>query len=265
MIAFYENLEYTYEARIGHGMNFSPHLHKEAEIIYIIQGNLTVQANSVFKTLYANEIAIILPNTIHGYQCPQACEIGILIFDVNLAGDYIHILTHNDCKNPFIRNSTVHKELLHCIKAIINEKGTNEIQVVKGYLTVILGRVLPMLKLSPISLMDGCNLMQKILLYVMEHYREPISLKVLAHTLGTSTYYISRIFADKIGCNFNYYVNSLRISHAQHLLKNKSIPITTVAFECGFESQRSFNRAFKQICNVTPRDYRKLTYDTATI
>lgn len=257
MIAFYENLDYTYEARIGRGLDFSPHLHKEAEIIYVLSGSITVQVNTLYRTLSANEIAMILPNTIHSYQCTADCEIGILIFDVNLAGDYTHLLTQSDCKNPFLEYRSDHRELLHCIKSIVREKGTKETPVVKGYITVILGRIIPRLTLSPVTITDSSNLMQKMLVYVTEHYREPLSLQVLSHALGTSTYYISRIFSDKIGCNFNFYVNSLRVNHAKDLLKNKSLPITMVAYECGFESQRSFNRVFRQICKATPRDYRR--------
>ena len=40
-------------------------------------------------------------------------------------------------------------------------------------------------------------------------------------------------------------------------LENSQDSITNISLNCGFESQRTFNRAFKDRFKLTPREYRK--------
>ena len=57
-------------------------------------------------------------------------------------------------------------------------------------------------------------------------------------------------------CNFNKYVNGVRLNYAVAALENTQDTITNICFECGFESQRTFNRVFKERYKISPSDYR---------
>lgn len=57
--------------------------------------------------------------------------------------------------------------------------------------------------------------------------------------------------------NFNHFVNTLRVDEAKRLLKSSPIPIIDVAFEAGFNSKPSFNRAFKELTGSSPSEYRR--------
>lgn len=49
----------------------------------------------------------------------------------------------------------------------------------------------------------------------------------------------------------------MRIAEAQRLLvKAPALPITEVAYACGFESLATFYRFFKSICGVAPGEFR---------
>ena len=52
------------------------------------------------------------------------------------------------------------------------------------------------------------------------------------------------------------YVNGVRLNYAVSLLDSTNKPITEICFESGFESQRTFNRVFKERYKVTPSEYR---------
>ena len=56
---------------------------------------------------------------------------------------------------------------------------------------------------------------------------------------------------------FIEYLNSVRIGLACKLLADKKYNIVSVAYEVGFNNLGNFNRQFKKIKNMTPRDYRK--------
>lgn len=60
--------------------------------------------------------------------------------------------------------------------------------------------------------------------------------------------------------NFFEYINSLRITEAMELLKDKGksrLTIIEVAYQVGFNNKVSFNAAFKKQTGVTPTEYRK--------
>jgi len=80
----------------------------------------------------------------------------------------------------------------------------------------------------------------------------------VAKQIGTNRSYVSNIINDKIGCNFNQFVNNYRINEAKVLLKRTpELSITEVSELSGFGSVSSFLRIFKSFENYTPTEFRK--------
>ena len=52
------------------------------------------------------------------------------------------------------------------------------------------------------------------------------------------------------------YVIRLRLKNAATLLEHSSIGITEIAFQCGFNDSNYFSRKFRDMMDVSPRDYR---------
>lgn len=127
--------------------------------------------------------------------------------------------------------------------------------VVKAYLQIIMDGVWELLR--PIKETD-CprDLSYRALQYMTNHFREPLSLQSVAHDLGVSQTYLSSVFSKKLNMSFPRCLNILRVELARDMLRHTRQPITTILYECGYESSRSFNRAFMELCGVTPRDYR---------
>lgn len=53
------------------------------------------------------------------------------------------------------------------------------------------------------------------------------------------------------------YINGIRIAKAEELLIGTDMPITDIAYMCGFSYSNYFARKFKQITGENPRDERK--------
>lgn len=126
--------------------------------------------------------------------------------------------------------------------------------IAKGYLLALLSELL-----SGTTLIDApadSDNVKNLLIYCTEHYTEPLSLDKISQELHLSKYYISHIFSDKLHVSFTNFINSLRVEHACTYLE-KGTNITEVALSSGFSSIRTFNRAFIQQMNITPRDYMK--------
>lgn len=75
--------------------------------------------------------------------------------------------------------------------------------------------------------------------------------------LGVSKFALSRVFSGTFHRNFNQYLNDVRINYACFRLENTADTITEIYLDSGFESQRTFNRVFKERFGITPGEYRK--------
>lgn len=93
--------------------------------------------------------------------------------------------------------------------------------------------------------------------YISEHYREDISLSVLAEMVNISPVYLSRLFKKEEGINFLDYLNQYRIEIAKGLLKEISYNVLDVAVLSGFRNNKYFSKIFKKSVGITPSEYRK--------
>lgn len=87
-----------------------------------------------------------------------------------------------------------------------------------------------------------------------------LTLSDLASMLGTNQSYMSAFLNQKLGLNFNDYLNSLRIQYASKLLLNpeKKYSMEQVFEMSGFNSKSTFYTAFKKHAGVSPAAFVKL-------
>lgn len=87
-----------------------------------------------------------------------------------------------------------------------------------------------------------------------------LSLNGLAEMTGVSPHSLSRVINEGYGMNFNDYVNSYRIQEFKRLVQLEEFQnhtLLAIAFEVGFNSKSAFNRSFKKLESLTPREYLK--------
>ena len=71
--------------------------------------------------------------------------------------------------------------------------------------------------------------------------------------MGFSEAYFSKFFKKIAGMTFSQYLNRVKVEEAVRLLReNKGLPVTEIAFRCGFNTIRNFNRIFKEVTGCTP-------------
>jgi YesN/AraC family two-component response regulator len=92
--------------------------------------------------------------------------------------------------------------------------------------------------------------------YCIAHHTENLSLDVLEKKLHINKYYISHIMNQKLNMGFNDYVISIRVSNACKYLTRTDKSITKISDLVGFNTLRTFNRAFAKQLGMTPSQYR---------
>ena len=76
--------------------------------------------------------------------------------------------------------------------------------------------------------------------------------------MNVSESYFSRYFKRQAGMTFSQYLNVVRIEKAVQIINAEpDLKVTDVMSRCGFNTIRSFNRAFKLFTGYTPRTIPK--------
>ena len=80
----------------------------------------------------------------------------------------------------------------------------------------------------------------------------------MATALGTNTTYISASLNGTLSTTFPAFVMSYRIRYAQDLMrKDPRMRLSQVAEESGFTNEKTFLRAFKASCGLTPSEWKQ--------
>lgn len=85
-----------------------------------------------------------------------------------------------------------------------------------------------------------------------------LTLNELANYTGLTQKIISAVLNQQVRKNFNEFVNQYRLAAVKKKLLesgNEHLTITGIAFECGFNSQATFQRVFKQTTGVSPTQF----------
>ena len=105
------------------------------------------------------------------------------------------------------------------------------------------------------SLIDGH--VERVLLYMQNHYHENIRISDVASALYMDEGYLYNIFAKKTGISPKAYLSRLRIERAKQLLMNTDYSVTEIARSVGYTDVLCFSRFFKTHTGVSPQGFRK--------
>lgn len=111
---------------------------------------------------------------------------------------------------------------------------------------------------------DDLSIIEKKLKEAMEKdhlYLHPnLNIQLLAQHICSTPKMVSAILNNHMTTGFNDFVNAYRIEAFKKMLMNpesEKFSLTGIAFDCGFNSQATFQRAFKQMNGMSPTEYKK--------
>lgn len=98
--------------------------------------------------------------------------------------------------------------------------------------------------------------LMRICRYLEDARHSQIRLADVAAVAHLSPAATSRFFRHATGTTLTQYVLRLRIEAACRLLLDTDLPITDITTQAGFTNQSYFNRTFRRVTGVQPREYR---------
>ena len=98
---------------------------------------------------------------------------------------------------------------------------------------------------------------KKLMVYIHEHYRQPLSVEELAQVVPVSKRACFRLFREQLHTTPADYIRSYRLQKACALLAHGSDTVTQIAYQCGLGSSSYFGKVFRETYHCTPLEYRK--------
>jgi AraC family transcriptional regulator len=93
--------------------------------------------------------------------------------------------------------------------------------------------------------------------YLLQHFREDISLQQVAAHCHMSPFHFSRVFKAILQASPHQYLLGIRLHQAKLLLDGSATPVADIAFDCGFNSPEHFATAYRKRYGVSPTSYRR--------
>jgi AraC-like DNA-binding protein len=254
---FYELNHQALRVHYGQNLTFYPHFHNHLEFYASLGGQTRVVVEDKERVLETGDVAVIWPNRVHSYTALGSTSHCIGIVDMSLIHEYAPALIQHDCPDPFLPRERVHPDVMRCLDSLAQPEQLPE-PLRRAYLNVLIGRLLEQLPLIERAQPLGHDTLRDLMTFIDAHVTEPLSLERLSRELYLNKYYISKLFAQRIGCSLRTYINAIRVDKACALLSDPSVTMLQIMEACGFESERTFYRAFKAQCGMTPNHYRSL-------
>jgi AraC family transcriptional regulator len=105
--------------------------------------------------------------------------------------------------------------------------------------------------------MNNQHVLEIAIKYIETHLNEDIGLEDVARETGYSYYHMTRLFKIVVGETVGNYITKRRLSNSTKELIYTKKKIIDIAIESGYNSSESYSRAFKEVYNISPLEYRK--------
>ncbi len=252
------------------------HYHPEVQISYIVEGTGTRIIGNSIGRFNNNELYVIGSNIPHIFKSDKSYyEKG-----TKLSHAISFYFTENAFGEQFFNlpETKELKELLGNSKKIVYFEGSAALEIKNEFMLItktegfekiqmFLGILYKIAKMHDQKLLSKTayeqrntekygNRINSIFDYVINNYEKPISLERASEIANLSTTAFCRFFKERTRKSFMEFVNEVRVGEACKLLANRDLNISQVCYEVGFNNISNFNRKFKEIINLTPKQYR---------
>ncbi len=230
--------------------------YNQLKLCYVLDGILEVEIEGRKRIVNQGDICLIFPNIPHTFL-PSSATALIAIIDNNFIQSYQEILLHQKPKNAVLTKDGLNREIKYLFQQIydvyIHDSAFRN-TILYSLINALFGTLIISCKTVPRNSKN--ELIEKIIVYLSEHFTSKITLDDIAKEFGYNKYYISHIISESLFCNFSALINIYRIGLAQNLLIYTNKSISNIASECGFQNQTSFSRVFSKRVGLSPGKFR---------
>lgn len=251
------------------------HSHNYFEFVYVLHGRAIHYAENKKAMIIEGDYFLIDINHSHSYQTATPNENFTLIncmfmpsyLDRTLANAhrfndlinrYLLTINSNNLEREPTQNiyHDTDKKILFLMQQMLYEQNDDlreRAEILRSYLSCALIYLIR----NEISGNDNQDIVSFIKNYVITNYSRQISLSEICKNVNYSLSNVSVLFSKHVGMSFRDYLKRVRIKKACELLEKSAKSITEIANLVGYVDPAFFYRIFKEIMQVTPKEYRQ--------
>jgi len=258
---------------------FYPHLHRHEEIqlTLIIQGEGTLLIGNNMHSFGPNEVYLIGANMPHGFKSDASYflpdskkKVHTLTVFFNTRGKLANLFDLPELKNIYSffscnsRGFRVPEHFFTDISGrILSIKYANGIDQLIQFFQLLkslsaIENICPLTsgeEPGNFSDHEGVRI-SNIYNFIMAHFNRDITLEEVAATAYMTPQAFCRYFKKHTRVTFVRFLNDVRINEAcKKLLDGAYDSVSSVAYDCGFNSITNFNRVFKSTIGKSPKEY----------
>ena len=236
------------------------HHHDFYEIYFFLSGRVDYLVEGINYTLNPGDLMLISPMELHRPTvAPEEAYERVVLW---INAEYLRKKTEGTeflerCFQPghnlFHVSRTQIPELIRRLAGEFGGQEGGAALYAEGLLLQLLAELLRLAAGSGEAgeARQSSPLIESVLHYIGEHYREEISLDELAERFYVSKYHLSHLFRQTVGVSVYRYVLLKRLQHARQLLSEGESP-GSAGRASGFPEYSGFYRAFRQVYGTSP-------------
>ena len=280
---YFENLTFpggkkiNVSERIDSKFSDTLHWHQYAELLLSrCNGNEVTVDFSTFR-LNMNDIVFAGPGCLHSIRYVTEQSFLVIQFPLELFTQMnefkaVFSVLSRDPMITYDPCSTKHNEIISCLSKVMDLYNSSnpfrEISIFSQLLTAFeqIGLIQGMAA-SPNQPVNektdtkNMALIAEACLYLSENCTEQMTLEDVSRHIGMSKSHFSHLFRAYTDMTFVEFLTAERIKRAETFFSDPNVHIVDVAYDSGFASISSFNRAFRRIKGCSPTQFRRTRVD----
>lgn len=263
-------------------LNFSDkvHWHPFIEILLSLYDNNEITINFNKHVLKTNDLAIIYPGDLHSLNHVAENAFIIVQFPLDLLTtmsefkNNFSMFYHHHCIKYDPSNSNADK-MIFLIKKLsdlyYSDTSFKEVHIYSLLLEFFseLGQYCVDAKKEQFSddasiEYNSTKIIAEACLYISQNCTKRLTLDDISHYTGVSKSYFSHLFKKYTNMTFTEFLTTERIKRSEFLFSDPKAHIIDIAFDSGFSTISSFNRAFKKIKGISPSKFRETMITNVT-
>ncbi len=250
------------DTNAGFKGDISPHFHDFYEIELMTEAGGCHIINGERYEIIPGEMHLLRLTDAHEVKTDRGRLLQILIHPSLLSADALRAI--NGKKGNLVTylsdgELNTMSTLFHLLDDNLKNESEYSSTVVEKILDVI---ILTFLRKCGTSIFKSGNdkdeRIEKIVLYIQQHFSEHIQISDIAAEFFINKNYLCSYFKKHMSRTITEYIRELRLEYATKLLRSTKMDISAVCYACGYGSMSNFLREFKKMHGVTPKEMQRL-------
>ena len=244
------------------------HYHPEIEICFTKRSEGKRYVGNNIAEYTEGDLVMFGPNLPHGFTTTEKSNQVVIQFESSFLGDKVQQLSEfKEIRSLFIRASMglefygdTKDAAQSSIKKILNTTGMEKLI----HLLRLLSDLADSAEYKLICTKDySANLnmgqlsrMKTLFRYIESNFQKEITISEAAALTNLTESAFYKFIKRHTNKKFTQILNEYRINYASMRLINTEMTISEICFDSGFKNKSYFNRKFKEVLDLSPREFR---------